>query len=228
MISGTIQSRTAWLGTNSFGTNEFFKANFDYEIELGYAFAGSSSQGSAAPGSGDVFGEASFGWAAIKIVQYNNELLSPIYTIGPEALLGFNSDSSYHRLHYNYGVGLAFAAGFPIDTNLDRPDLEFLARVGYARVDSMTYQANSDMMVNTNNDGDPAFSEKSALQIECEARIPIIAPGPFGKFGFLSLGGTFYKLYDNGPDTWTMYVAISIPLEKLLGAIPTPNLPSSQ
>jgi len=238
MISGIFQTREAWrdsVDTNNaaaftvlgkaFGnTNSSIEWSDlilpkDFELQLGYAFAGSSSDGSAAAGSGHAFGETSIGWDWFKIIQEPKNPWSPVYTVGPEIFGGFNSDSSYHRLHYDYGAGVAFVAGLPIDPNPDRPKLELMSRVGYAGVDSMTYGDTHDVVQMSGSV--PIFSQKPALQIECEARLPIIKPGALGEFGYLSVGGALYKTYDRAPDTWTMYVAISIPLENLLKAIPT-------
>jgi hypothetical protein len=72
----------------------------------------------------------------------------------------------------------------------------------------------TNAVVKTNSHGLPAFDLQEALQFKFETRVPI------GSTGFLSLGGTYYKMTANGaPDPWSTYVAYTISLEQLFNGI---------
>ena len=239
MIQATFQYREAWredYARQDSGANdtEIFIVSskrgyplptFDWEFRAGYAYGGpDSSQSSTTTGSGDLYEDASFG---INLLKHSNgnkpgELAS-VYTINAEGFEAAATDKKYSLIHPAGGVGISFVGGFPMHpfpNSTAEKKFEIFTRTGIAWVDSpklIGIASDGNAQVLTDNDGNPDFSIRAAWATTAELRVPVGFAQK--QYGYLSLGGTFYKSIQANRDQWSMYAAYTISLNNIIQGV---------
>lgn len=202
----------------------FDPTTVDFEFRGGYAYGGSGSQSGATSGAGDFFEEASFGWNLLKLSLADKPNDKPLVSsINLEGFEGMFSDRDYSIIHPTFGGGVAYVAGFPLNTSNSTPKIELLARSGIAWVDSPYLggtAADGNAIVDANNNGDPKFILKPAWANTAELRLPIDKSNQYGNLVF---GGSVYFLPGGEQrDQWSMYAGYSIAPASLLNLIEAP------
>ncbi len=219
------QNDAASVGFIRFGdlaVTDLTPMTWDFEAQGGFAFGGPSSQGASVAGAGDAFAEFSAGPNLFKERGGHAVGQQPyIWTANPELFGGFVTDGGFAQVHPNGGFGLAYVAGIPLDNT--KPPVEFMGRAGYAWVDSVVLQggvaSNGNSIVKADSSGNPLFHMKGGTVFTLETHIPMNATqgntSKAAEYGYLSAGGTFYRLNGDGRDPWFMYVSYSISPEGL-------------
>jgi hypothetical protein len=212
-IDALYRRREAWCNDPI----RFWGINWDAEAVMGFSNASSDLAAKTLAGSGEFFGQFSFGWPYARGVSPSDAKTQ--FTSDFEGLLGVVTDKSSLDLHPYYGLGDSVTVSVPFYKDNQDPknnrDVEILVGL-YAGAVSVPDFADSTSTAIKGARDLPRYRQEFAVISRAQLHIPI-APE-----SYVSFDGLFAedpRVGIRSIHTWSLMIGLTLPLDKVVGLL---------
>lgn len=182
----------------------------DVQVRLGYNFAkGGEVSANTLVGSSDIGAELDLG-----VPFYARDFKYGAFTVGPEFSYSATTERTDMDVHHREFAGIGYTTSFvsPYSSEGDRRILVHM-RLGGAYVENVRYLDDTTQEIVTTHGGTPRYFSENAFAFETEMLFPVRTSS------FLTVGARLYGVPKTGPNPWTVYVGMTVPISSVVDGV---------